>query len=128
METLQDVLAGVGHVVDGRVVTDQHQLDTLQAHHAVGLGPATVVANGHADDAAKCTRDAEAIGAGLEVVTLGVLERPIGFVMLVPRNVSLAIGGHDGAIAFDKRLHVPAVNRAVSALVEMRVPEAETDA
>ena len=126
VEALQDVLAGVGHVVDGRVVTDQHQLHALQTHHAVRLGPAPVVADGHADDAAERPPHAEAVRAGLEVVALGVLERPIGLVVLVAGDVRLLVGGDDAAVALDQRLHVPA--DGPSALVEVGVAEAEADA
>ncbi len=41
--------AAVG-VVGRRIVADADQLDTLQAQHAPGLGPAAIVANHHADD------------------------------------------------------------------------------
>ena len=39
---------GIGRVVDRRVVAAQDQLDALQPHHPVRLGPAPVVADHHA--------------------------------------------------------------------------------
>ncbi len=123
METLQDVLTGVGHVVDGRVVADEHHLDALQAHLAIRLGPAPVVADGHAHETTEGPPHTEALGARLEVVPLGVLERTVGLVMLMARDVGLLVGGHDGAVALDERLHVP----AVAGVVDDRIPQTEAD-
>src|SRR6185295_9829742 len=57
----------------GRVVADQHHLNTLQAHHAIGLRPAPVVADRHTEDAAERTPDVEAEIARLEVALLQIL-------------------------------------------------------
>ena len=91
VEALQDVLARIGHVVDRRVVAAEDHLDTLQAHHPVALRPAAVVADHHPHQTAERTPHAEAVGRWFEVVALGVLERAIGFVVLVPGNVRLGV-------------------------------------
>src|SRR5207244_11010847 len=63
---LGPLLASLG-IERGRVVADQHHLDALQAHDAIGLRPAAVVAHRHAKDAAERTPDVETEITGLEV-------------------------------------------------------------
>ena len=127
VEALQRILARVGCVVQRRVVAAQDQLDALQPHLAVRLGPAPVVADHHPDPAAERVPHAEAVGRGLEVVALGVLERAVGLVLLVAGDVDLLERGDDRTVALDERLHVPTVD-AVGAVLEQRVAEAEPDA
>ena len=61
----------------GRVVADQHHLNTLQAHHAISLRPPPVVADRHAEDTAERAPDVEAEIARLEVALLQMLERAL---------------------------------------------------
>ena len=87
-----------GCVVHGGVVADQHHLHALQTHHAVGLGPAPVVAYGHAHDAAECLRYLPT-GAGCEVTFLQMLEAPPRLVFLMAGQMHLAVLGHNLAAA-----------------------------
>ena len=120
---------GIRRVVDRRVVAAQDQLDALQPHHPVRLRPPPVVADHHADEAAERPPHAEALRPGLEVVALGVLERPVRLVLLVPRQVDLAVAGDDRAVALDEDLGVVAVAHAVGiGLGQLGVAEAEADA
>ena len=113
--------------MERRVVAAQDQLDALQPHLAVRLGPTPVVADHHADPAAERVPHPEPVGRGLEVVALGVLERAVGFVLLVAGDVDLLERGDDRAVALDQRLHVPPMD-AVGAVLEQRVAEAEPHA
>ena len=70
--------------MDRGVVSDERQLAALQAQQPVGLRPAAVVADGHAEDASERAVDPEAV-AGLEVVALEVLELPPRLVLVVAR-------------------------------------------
>jgi hypothetical protein len=47
-------------VGEGSIVAEHDHLDTLQAHDAVSLRPAAVVADRHAEDAAECAKHGEA--------------------------------------------------------------------
>ena len=58
-----------------RVVAEQHHLDALQAHHAIGLGPAPVVADAHADIGRRTRARPESRDCRLEVALLEMLER-----------------------------------------------------
>src|SRR5205823_2380442 len=71
---LRPLLALLG-IDRGGVVTDQHHLNTLQAHHAVGLRPAPIIADRHAKNATERTPDVETEIARLEVALLQMLER-----------------------------------------------------
>ena len=81
-------LLGIGR---GRVVTDQNHLDALQPHHAIGLRPAPVVADRHAENAAEHTPDIEAEIAGLEVTLLQMLEGAFGIELRMTRQMNLAV-------------------------------------
>src|SRR5215203_3476735 len=72
-EALLDRLAGLLRVHRRRVEAEHDELDALQAHDAVGLGPAPVVADAHADDAAEHAPDREAEVARLEIALLEML-------------------------------------------------------
>src|SRR5262249_26247455 len=58
----------------GRVVAEHDQLHALQSHDAIGLGPAPIVADTHADDAAHGSPDRKTEVAGLKITLLQVLE------------------------------------------------------
>ena len=95
-------MVGRRRVVQRRVVAQQHHLDILQAHHAIGLGPAAVVADAHAHVAAERPHDREAEIADLEVALLEMLERPLGLVLGMARQMDLAVLAHDAAVALDQ--------------------------
>ena len=123
MEALQRVLAGIGRVVDRRVVSDHHQLDALQPHHAVRLGPPAVVAQRHPHHTVERPPHTETVGRLLEVAPLEVLERTPRLVVLVAGDVHLAVVGHDRPVALDE--HVCVV--AVTVGRQLGVAEAEPD-
>src|SRR5438309_6661706 len=83
------VLLGIDR---GRVVADQHHLDALQTHDAIGLRPAPVVADRHAEDAAKGTPDVEAEITRLEVALLQMLEGALRIELRMARQMNLAVG------------------------------------
>ena len=58
----------------GRVVAEHDHLDALQAHDAVGLRPAPVIADAHAENAAEHAPHRKAEIAGLEIALLEMLE------------------------------------------------------
>ncbi len=129
VEALQRVLAGVGGVVDRCVVADEDQLDALEAHLSVGLGPAPIVAGGHTDQTAECPPDTEPVGRFLEVAPFEVLERTPRFVVRVTRDVDLAILAHDRSVALDQNGGVVAMAQTgVVGLGQLGVPEGEPDA
>src|SRR5204862_5983683 len=59
-----------------RVIAEHDHLDALQAHDAIGLGPAPVVADAHAHDPAEGAEHAEAEIADLEIMLLQMLALP----------------------------------------------------
>src|SRR5260221_5452903 len=75
----------------GRVVADQHHLDALQAHDAIGLRPAPVVADRHAEDTAKRAPDLEAEIAGLEIALLQMLKGAFRIELRMARQMKLAV-------------------------------------
>ncbi len=95
------VVVGRGRVVQRRVVAQHHHLDVLQTHHAISLGPAAVVADAHAHVAAERLEHREAEIADLEVALLEVLERPLGLVLGMARQVDLAVLAGDAAVTLD---------------------------
>ena len=110
-----------------RVVAEQDQLDALQAHDAIGLGPAAVVADQHADDRIERPPDRKAEVADLEVALLEVLEGDALAVVGVARQVHLAVLADDLAVRPDQDRGVVAVRRAGLAR-ELGVAEVEADA
>src|SRR5207249_3426411 len=124
VEAREVILLGRRRVVDRRVVAQQHQLDALQPHHPVGLGPAAVVADAHADDGAAVPRDGPAEIAHLEVALLEVLERAPRLVLGVAGQVDLAVLEDAAAARVDEERRVVAM--AIGRL--LRVAEAEAEA
>ena len=100
----------------------QHELRALQPEHPVGLGPAAVVADHHADDAAERPPHLEALGTDLEVALLEVLEGAPRLVLVVPGQVHLAVATDLVAVAADEDLGVVAVT------VRRLLGEAEAEA
>ncbi len=110
-----------------RVVAEHDHLDVLQAHHAVGLGPAPVIADAHAEVAAHRLPHAKAQVADLEVALLQVLEGAPGLVLGVARQVDLAVLAGDLAGAIDQDRRIEAMHRA-AALLDLGKAEADADA
>src|SRR5580698_6318691 len=75
---------------DGGVVPEQNHFDPLQAHYAIGLRPAPVVADAHAKDAAEGAPYGETQIADLEESLLQVLSGAVQHVG-VTRQMHLAI-------------------------------------
>ena len=100
--------------VEGRRVVAEHdQLDALQAHDPIGLRPAAVVADQHADDPLERAPDREAEIADLEVALLEVLERDACAVVGMARQVHLAVLADDPAVRPDQDRGVVAMRRAL---------------
>src|SRR3546814_20730615 len=74
-----------------RVVADADDLDALQAHGAVDLGPAAIVADPHAVNAAHRPPDREPEVARLEVPLLEVLPGALRLVLGVAGPMPLAV-------------------------------------
>src|SRR6266436_6342385 len=74
-------LVGLLRVDRGRVVTERDKLDALQPHDPVGLGPAAVVADAHAEDTAKCPPHRKAEIARLEITLLQMLEAALRVIL-----------------------------------------------
>ena len=103
----------VGERVLGRgVVAEEDHLDALQPHDAVGLGPAAVVADAHAEDAAQGAPHRKAQIADLEIAFFQVLEFPRGVVFGVPGKVHLAVLADDRPRLVDQDRGVVAAHPA----------------
>src|SRR5690606_16149136 len=98
----------------------------LERHYAIGLRPATVVADGHADLAAKRVPDIETEIADLEIFLLQMLDRKLCTVVGMARQVD-----HGGFADAPARLVDQ--DGAVEIMlfpfrqVEFRIAEIETD-
>jgi hypothetical protein len=99
---LLDSLAAPLRVDRRRVEAEHHDLDALQPHDAVGLGPAPVVADAHADDAAEHAPDREAEVARLEIALLEMLMGALRVELVMPGQMHLAVLADDGAVAIDQ--------------------------
>ena len=88
-------------VVRRRVVSQHHHLGALQAHNPKGLGPTSVVANAHPHAGAHSLPHLEALVSHVEIFFLQVLKRRRWFVVVVPRQVHLAVATHGQALAVD---------------------------
>ena len=89
-------------VLDRRVVAERDDLDPLQPHDPVGLGPAPVVADAHADDGVHEAPDPEPLVADIEIALFEVLERRLRQVLGMPRQMDLAIAPDDAARRIDQ--------------------------
>ena len=121
------VVLGRGRIVHRRVVAQHDHLDALQPHHAIGLGPAAVVADRHADDAAERAEHREAQVADFEIALLEILERTPRLVLGVAGQVNLAVLAEDAAVLVDENRRVVAMRRSVFDR-ELRVAQVEADA
>src|SRR5690606_40306595 len=88
-------------VVHRRVVAEQDHLHALQAHHAIGLRPAAVVADAHAEASAEKIPDAETEIARFEIAFLEMLEASVALVLGMTGQVDLAVLGDDSASLVD---------------------------
>ena len=50
-------------IVHGSVVAEQHHLDALEPHDMVGLGPAAVIADAHANEPAESVANSSSLPA-----------------------------------------------------------------
>jgi hypothetical protein len=67
----------------------------LQSHDPIGFGPAPVVADAHADDRILHPPHPKALVADVEIALFEVLERRLGEMLGVPRQVDLAVAPDD---------------------------------
>src|SRR5262249_27502765 len=100
-------------MVSGRVVSHHDHLHTLQTHHAVGLGPPTVVAYAHPHHAAKSSSDRPTKVSGFEVPFLEMLKGTLRFILAVPREVYFPIFKNNRACLIDKNRGVVVMYCAV---------------
>src|SRR5690606_10058317 len=84
-------------------------LHALQAHHAIGLRPAAVVADAHAEASAEKIPDAETEIARFEIAFLEMLEASVALVLGMTGQVDLAVLGDDSASLVDDDRRVEAV-------------------
>ena len=85
-----------------RVVAEHDQLDALETHHPVGLGPAPVVADAHPHDAVHGAEHGEAQVAGLEVALLEMLVDLARLGLRMAGDMDLAVLPGDLPLAIDQ--------------------------
>src|SRR5680860_1186182 len=85
-----------------RVETDEYHFNTLQPHDPVGFGPAPVVADAHADDAAERAPYPETGIARLEVFLLQMLEGAFRIKLVVAGQVGLAVRADNRTFPVDE--------------------------
>src|SRR5205814_4980665 len=125
VEAGEMVLLRRGRVVDRRVVAEQDELDTLQSHHAIRLGPPAVVADAHAHDRTAIARHRPAEVADLEVALLEMLKRAPRLVLGVAGQMDLAIREDDTASRVDENRRVVAMT--VPGLLGVAEAKAESE-
>ena len=106
-------LVGLLRVDRRRVEAEHDHLDALQAHDAIGLGPAPVVADAHAEDAAHGAPDRKAEIARLEIALLQMLVGALRVELGVAGQMHLAVLADDraGSVDQDRGVEVMAVGR-----------------
>ncbi len=114
-------------VLGRRVVAESNDLDPLQPHDAERLRPAPVVADAHADDRVQGAPHLEALVADLEVALFEVLERRIGQMLGMPRQMDLAVSPDDPPVALDQDRGVVTMELALF-LRQLGIAEVEADA
>src|SRR3981081_3312584 len=127
VELAKAVDVAMAGVVDRRVVAEHDHLDALQAHDAIGLGPAPGVADAHAHDPAKAAPDLEAVITRLEIAFFKMLVDAVGLRLGMARQMHLAVFADDvsGAVDQDRGVE-PAL--ATVFLHEFGIAEIEADA
>src|SRR5579862_1179300 len=78
-----------------RVAAEHDHFHALQAHHPIGLRPAPIVADRHAEDASHGAPDWKAGVARLEIAFLEMLKGARGIEFRTPRQMSLATFSDD---------------------------------
>ena len=101
VEALQHILRWIGYVVHWGVVSTQDHFNTLEPHHAISLGPATIVADHHSHSATESFPYTKAFVTGGEVIALRVLEVSVRFVFLVPRYMHFSILRNDCSVSLN---------------------------
>ena len=86
-----------GGVAVRGVVAEHGQLHPLERHHPVGLRPAAIVADAHAEDAALAPPDRPAEIAGLEIALLQMLPGAAPVQFRMARQMDLAVFANDPA-------------------------------
>ena len=89
-------------LTDGRVEPERDHLHALQPHNPVDLGPAPVIADAHAEDAAHEAPNGKAEIARLEIALLQVLEGAGRVEFGVTGKMHLAVLADDCALAIDE--------------------------
>ena len=89
-----------------RVVAEHNDFDILQAHTAIGLRPAAIVADAHAHNAVHGIEDGKPKIARLEIGFLQMLERPPRFVFVMAGQVHLSVFAGDLAFTVDNDCRV----------------------
>src|SRR3984885_3003057 len=92
-----------------RVVAEHDHFDALQSHDAIGLGPAPVIADAHAHNAAKRAPNRESEVARLEVALFQMLEASLRLGIGVPGQVHFAVFADDAARPRGNSVRVEAV-------------------
>src|SRR6185436_20905009 len=109
-----------------RVVAAKNHLHALQPQHAICLGPAPVVTDNHACDAAVGAPDAKTQVADFEIALFQVLERRLGPVLGMARQVNLAVLTDDRAVAADEDGAIEAA-LAARLRLELAIAQVKTD-
>src|SRR5438477_1778756 len=114
-------------VLDRGVVAERDDLDALQSHDAVGLGPAPVVADAHAHDGALHAPDAEAFVPDIEIALLQMLKWRLRQMLGMAGEMDLAVPADDAAIGIneDRRVVMP---RLALLLGQLGIAEIKADA
>ena len=102
MEARQPVDVGVTRVVQRRVVAEHDHFDTLQAHDAIGLRPAAVIADAHAHHPAEAAPDTETQIAGFEIAFLKMLVGAVRLRFGMAGKVDLAVLADDLGVPVDE--------------------------
>ena len=98
-----------------RVVAEQNQLDALHAHDPIGLRPAAVVADAHADIGAERAPHRKAEIARLEIPLLQMLERVMRAVVGMTGQMHLAVLADDLGVLVHQDRRVVAMRGALRA-------------
>src|SRR3954447_6786613 len=91
MERAQMLRLAVMDILDRRIIAERDDLDPLQPHDPVRLGPASVIADAHADHRVHEAPNPETLVADVEIALFEMLKRRLRQVLGMPRQVDLAI-------------------------------------
>src|ERR1700691_4656309 len=110
-----------------RVVAEHDHFYALQSHDAISLGPASVIADAHAHDAAQRAPNRQSELARLEVALFQMLEASLRSVIGVAGQVHFAVFADDAARFVDQNGRVEAVF-APALLDQLGIADAEGNA